>query len=154
MHDLRFAFRQLLKNPGFTAVAMPGGARTRLLARLPRSVARREFKTRDQQNVHDLVIVGPVVAVNEHLAPAGGQGDVILMFHEQPATVSHMNDKRPKGAIVKQLPNLVCFHAPDDSPKLLSGKARSGVDGACRITDSIRRPAIWVGLAQSSTLQS
>ena len=111
MNDLRYAFRQLLKNPGFTAVAVMCGAVARSLARLPRPVARRDFETRDQQDVHDLVFVGSVMAVNEHFAPAGGQGDVILMFHEQPAAVSHMKDKRSKRSIVKQPPDFIGFHA-------------------------------------------
>jgi hypothetical protein len=110
MNDLRYAFRQLRKNPGTTAVAS-----VRSLARLPRPVACRDFETRHQQDVHDLVFVGSVMAVNENLAPAGSQGDVILMFHEQPAAVSHMNEKRSKRSIVKQLPDFIGFHAANVS---------------------------------------
>jgi hypothetical protein len=103
----------LLKNPGTTALALLCGAGTRSLARLP--VACRDLETRHQQDVHDLVFVGSVMAVNENLASAGSQGDVILMFHEQPAAVSHMNEKRSKRSIVKQLPDFIGFHAANVS---------------------------------------
>ena len=124
MNDLKFAFRQLLKNPGFTAVAVRCYARAPSLARLLCPIARRDFETRDQQDVHDLVIVGFVMAVNEHFTPAGGQGDVILVFHQQSAPVSRMNDKGAKRSIVKQLPDFIGFHVSNDSRRLASGKPR------------------------------
>ncbi len=108
MNDARFAFRQVAENPGFTAGA--ASLRRGLLSRLLCAVARRNFEARDQPDVHSLIIVGFIMPENEHFTPAGGQGDEIRMFHQQTATVSHVNEKGAEGLGVEQLPDVIRFH--------------------------------------------
>ena len=137
MNDLRYAFRQLLKNPGFTAVAVMCGAGARSLARLPRPVALRDFETRDQKDIHDLVVIRFVMSVKQHFTAARSQRDVIFVLHQQPASIRHMNDKRAKGPFVKQLPDFIRFHVCKDSQACVSGKERKAVESAgTRFADS------------------
>ncbi len=81
-----------------------------LLSRLLCAVVRRNLEARDQYDVHNLIIVGFIVPVNDHFTPARSQGDEILMFHQQTATVSHVNEKGAEGLCVKQLPDFIRFH--------------------------------------------
>jgi hypothetical protein len=112
MNDLRFAVGQLLKNP---ASCRP---RIASLARLPRPVSRRHFEPRDQHDVHNLIVIRAGVSVNEHFAAAGCQSGVVLVLHQQPATIRHMDDERPKWSAVKKFSDFVRFHAtnPNSSP--------------------------------------
>ena len=120
MTDLKFAFRQLLKNPGFAAVTPC------LLSGFRRAVAGRRFEPGDHKDVHNLIIIGLVVTVNQHGAPAGGQRDEILVFHQQPATISHVDDEWAEWLRVKQLPYFVGFHFPNHTRRLTLGKTRGG----------------------------
>jgi len=117
MNDLRYVFRQLLKNPGFTAGAMTSHACPDSLACLPRAIARRHFKARDQESVHNLVIIGPVMAVNQDFAPARGQRDEIFVLDQQTAAVSHMDEKGAEGLDMKQPPDFIRFHTPHHNQK-------------------------------------
>src|SRR5437016_9901832 len=72
-----------------------------LATRFSRAVAGRDFQTRNQHDIHDLVIVGSIVPVYEHFSPTGGQGDIILVFHRQTASICTMKNKRAEGALVK-----------------------------------------------------
>jgi hypothetical protein len=111
------------------AVAVRYSAGAGSLVRLSRTVARGDFKTCDQQGVHDLVIIGFVVAVKEHFTPAGSQGDVIFVFHQQPAAIGHINHERAKGPFMKQSSDLIRFHVSNDSQSLDSSKARKHMAG-------------------------
>jgi hypothetical protein len=71
---------------------------------------RRNFEARDQHDVHNLVIVRFVMPENVHSTPAGSQGDEILMFHQQTATVSHVNEKGAERLRVEQLPDVIRIH--------------------------------------------
>ena len=108
MNDLKLAFRLPLENPSLASGAT--SLRRGLLSRPLGAVVRRNLEARDQHDVHSLIMVGFVMPENEHLASAGGQGDEIRMFHQQTATVSHVNEKRAERLRVKQLPDVIRFH--------------------------------------------
>jgi hypothetical protein len=82
----------------------------RLFPWLSRAIASGCFQPGDHQQIHDLIIVGLVVAVNDHGAPAGGQSDEILELNKQMATIGHMNGEGSKRLGMKQLPNFLCLH--------------------------------------------
>ena len=124
MNDLKFAFCQLLKNPGFTAVDVTFREPTRLLPHFLHAVAGCDFQTGHKHDVNDLVIIRLIVAVNEQFAPAGSQSDAIFMLHEQPTAVSNVNQKRTEGLYMKQSSNFVSFHLFDDSLRRNRGKRR------------------------------
>jgi hypothetical protein len=108
MNDLGFAIRQLQNNPG-PAVG-PTNLRRGLPSRFLCAVARRNFEARHQHDVHSLGIVGSVMPENVHFTPAARQGDEIRMFHQQTATVSHMNEKGAEGLRVEQFPDVIRSH--------------------------------------------
>lgn len=137
MNDLRFAFRQVLMNLAFTVRAMPFQEPVRSLPCFFRAVARRDFETRDQKDIHDLVVIRFVMSVKQHFTAARSQRDVIFVLHQQPASIRHMNDKRAKGPFVKQLPDFIRFHVCKDSQACVSGKERKAVESAgTRFADS------------------
>ena len=81
-----------------------------LFPRFPGAVAGRDFEPGDQAQVNHLVVVRPVMAVNEHFMSAGGERDEVLVLDGQPAAIGHMDDKRAKGAGVDQFSNRVRLH--------------------------------------------
>jgi hypothetical protein len=102
---------RLHPDPGLIIAAKTQGPhRTRLFAGLFRSIARRDLKPRNQHKFQDLIIIRPVMTINDHHPPAGGQGGIVLVFDQQATPIRHMDNERVKRTLVKQSPNLVGFH--------------------------------------------
>ena len=135
-----------------------------LLPPSPRAIAECDFEPADGPQVDDFVIVGPVVAVNDHFVPAGCECDEVFVFDGQPAAIGHVDYKRAKGAGVHQLSNLVGLHAANHAPRAISSKGKGrpmrprirgksklailgGRNGAEKViprlsTNCVRRPAL------------
>lgn len=95
------------------------------LVRFPRAVPRGNGQPGDEHDVHDLVIAGGLV--NDHLAPGRRQSDEVFVLDGHASAVCKMNDKRSEWVYVKQLANVVNFHAGNlrrarQSIKLLPGQ--------------------------------
>jgi hypothetical protein len=125
MTDLKFDLRQLVMKSGFTAAAARYPSRNHSLAPMRCPITCRDFEARDQRDIDDLVIVGFVMAINEHFATAGGHGDIILVLYKQTTPISHMSDKWAKWSIVKQLPDFIGLHTSNDNGSPVSSKART-----------------------------
>lgn len=110
LNDLPSTSRRPLKNPGFDAEWLGS------LLRFRRAVSGNGLESRDHHDVHNLVIIGLVVAVNNYRASAGRQCDKILMLNQQTTAIGHMNGKWSKGPGVKQLSDLIRFHLANNSP--------------------------------------
>ena len=111
--------------------AVPEDGRTALntcrsVAGFPDAVARRHLMARDQQDVDPLVIIGLVMAVDQHFAPARGQRDEIFVLDQQPSAVSHMDEKGAEGLGVKQPPDFIRFHGIHPNQKPDPRKERRG----------------------------
>lgn len=94
------------------------------LTRLLRAIPCRYFEASNQHEVHDLVIVGLVVAINEHFKPAGRQGHEIFMLHKQTPTVGHMNSERPKRSVMQQLPDFIGFHRSENNSAIANRQSQ------------------------------
>jgi len=118
-----------------------------LLSTLLGAVARRNLEARDQHDVHSLRIVGSVMPENVHFTPAAGQGDEIRMFHQQTATVGDVNEKGAEGLRVEQLPDVIRFHAFNNTEipasRKRNGPRSAGFQPAVSPTSSRQAAPAW-----------
>ncbi len=115
-----------------------------LLPRSPDAVARGNLEPGNQSEIHDLVVVRSVVAVNEHFAPAWGQGDEVLMLDGKSAAIGHVNHKRAKGAGMHQFSNRIRLHAANlvatPGARKRKGRKRAAGNRSPSRIDSFRVP--------------
>ena len=122
MNDLKFAFRQLLKNPGFTAVAVLTlalgiGANTAILSgvRCVMSVAGRlrflNFHARNKRNIQKIEAIVLAMEHNQR-APRGSQDRKLRVADRKRFVTRQVNGERPERRCPEKRSEFVGAHVP------------------------------------------